>query len=151
MAAGENYYIAGCATSRQCVFPNAVIPKRAWSAPAQKLLSYIPSPNAGANTFATSSYNQSLTDNKGGTRLDANTRFGTLSAYYFLDNYSLDNPYPVAQGGASVPGFNAQYLGQAQLMNLSDTKSFGPNAVNEFTLSFMRNTNVSVSRIGGLG
>ena len=149
--AGNRYYSSGCATSAQCVFPNAVIPQRAWSTPAQKLLAYIPSPNAGGNTFATSSYNQSLNDNKGGTRLDANTRFGTLSAYYFLDNYNLDNPYPVAQGGASVPGFNAQYLGQAQLINLSDTKSFGPNAVNEFTLSFMRNNNMLGKPEGGLG
>jgi hypothetical protein len=151
VAAGESYYSEGCATTAQCVFPNAVIPQRAWSAPAQRLLSYIPSPNLGSNTFATSAYDQSLNDNKGGARLDANTRFGTLSAYYFLDNYTLNNPYPVAQGGASVPGFNAQYLGQAQLVNLSDTKSFGPNAVNEFTLSFMRNNNILGKPQGGLG
>jgi hypothetical protein len=151
VAAGESYYTAGCATVSQCVFPNAIVPERVWSVPAQKLLSYIPSPNAGTNSFATSSYNQSLTDNKGGTRLDANTRLGTLSAYYFLDNYRLDNPYPVAQGGASVPGFAAQYLGQAQLMNLSDTKSFGANAVNELTLSFMRNNNTLGKPEGGLG
>ncbi len=31
----------------------------------------------------------------------------SISGYYFLDDYSLNNPYPVAQGGASVPGFNA--------------------------------------------
>ncbi len=151
VAAGESYYTSGCTTNSQCVFPNTVIPQRAWSAPAQRLLQYIPSPNASANTFATSSYGQSLNDNKGGTRLDANTRFGMLSAYYFLDNYTLNNPYPVAQGGASVPGFNAQYLGRAQLVNLSDTKSFGPNAVNEFTLSFMRNHNILGKPEGGLG
>jgi hypothetical protein len=151
VAAGENYYTAGCATTSQCVFPNAVIPQRAWSTPAQKLLQYIPSPNAGTDAFATSSYDQSLTDNKGGSRLDANTRFGNLSAYYFLDKYSLDNPYPVAQGGASVPGFNAQFLGQAQLLNLSDTKSFGPNTVNELTLSFMRDNNILGKPEGGLG
>jgi hypothetical protein len=151
VATGENYYTAGCSVTTQCVFPNAIIPQRAWSTPAQKLLQYIPSPNPGTNTFTTSSYLQTLNDNKGGTRLDANSRFGMLSAYYFLDNYTLNNPYPVAQGGASVPGFNAQYLGQAQLVNLGDTKSFGPNTVNEFTLSFMRNHNVLGKPEGGLG
>ncbi|HTU44412.1 MAG TPA: carboxypeptidase regulatory-like domain-containing protein [Bryobacteraceae bacterium] len=148
---GENYYTAGCNSTSQCVFPNAVIPQRAWSAPAQKLLPYIPLPNLSSNTFSTSSYNQMLDDSKGGARLDANTRVGMLSGYYFLDNYTLDNPYPVAQGGASVPGFNAAYLGQAQLINLSDTKSFGPNAVNELSLSFMRNNNILGKPEGGVG
>jgi len=151
VAAGESYYTPGCALATQCVFPDAIIPQRAWSAPAQKLLRYIPAPNASGNSFSTSSYNQDLTDNKGGARVDANTRLGMLAGYYFLDKYNLDNPYPVAQGGASVPGFKAAYLGQAQLVNLGDTKSFGPNAVNELTLSFMRNTNVLGKPEGGLG
>src|SRR6476646_2157203 len=43
---GEPYYTAACATTAQCVFPGAVIPQRAWSTPAQKLLQYVPSPNA---------------------------------------------------------------------------------------------------------
>ena len=149
--AGENYYTSGCSSTSQCVFPGAVIPQRAWSVPAQRLLQYIPVPNLTSNTFATSSYNQTLDDSKGGARIDANTRFGMLSAYYFLDNYTLDNPYPVAQGGASVPGFNAQYLGQAQLINLSDSKTFGPNSVNEVSLSFMRNNNILGKPEGGVG
>ncbi len=151
VTAGEQYYTPGCAVSTQCVFPGAVIPQRAWSVPAQKLLQYIPSPNENGNSFATSSYNEVLNDNKGGSRLDANTGLGTLSAYYFLDKYNLNNPYPVAQGGASVPGFNAQYLGTAQLVNLGDTKSFSPNAVNELTLSFMRNKNILGKPVGGVG
>ena len=151
VTAGESYYMPGCSSTLRCVFPNAQIPQRAWSVPAQKLLSYIPTPNLGSSTFATSSYDQILNDNKGGGRVDGNTRFGLLSGYYFLDQYTLDNPYPVAQGGASVPGFNAQYLGQAQLVNLSDTKTFGPNAVNELTLSFMRNNNILGRPQGGLG
>ena len=142
VTAGENYYTSGCSSTSQCVFPGAVIPQRAWSVPAQKLLGYIPLPNLTSNTFATSSYNQTIGDSKGGAHIDANTRFGMLSSYYFLDNYTLDNPYPVAQGGASVPGFNAQYLGQAQLINVSDTKTFGPNTVNEISLSYMRNNNI---------
>jgi len=151
VAAGENYDAPGCAVTSQCVFPNAIIPQRVWSAPAQQLLPYIPAANAGNSSFSTSAYDQDLTDNKGGARLDANTRFGLLAAYYFLDKYHLNNPYPVAQGGASVPGFNAQYLGQAQLLTLGDTKSFGPNTVNEFTWSFMRNNNILGQPQGGLG
>ena len=40
--ANEPYYTPGCATSATCVFPNAIIPQSAWSAPAQHLLQYIP-------------------------------------------------------------------------------------------------------------
>ena len=44
-------------------------------------------------------------------------------AYYFIDGFSLDNPYPVAQSGASVPGFDALTTGRAQLLALGDTKT----------------------------
>ena len=49
VAAGEPYYTPGCSTSLQCVFPNAVIPQRAWSGPALNLLKYIPAPNVSGN------------------------------------------------------------------------------------------------------
>ena len=41
---GQPYYTPGCVSSAQCVFPNAVIPQRAWSTPAKNLLQYIPEP-----------------------------------------------------------------------------------------------------------
>jgi hypothetical protein len=151
VAPGESYYTAGCVNSSQCVFPNAVIPRSAWSTPAENLLKYIPLPNAGQTSFATSSYNQNIGDDKGGARLDAITRPGTVSAYYFQDDFTLNNPYPVAQGGASVPGFNAQTLGRAQLLSLSDTKTIGSNAVNELNVSFIRDYTLLGKPQGGLG
>jgi hypothetical protein len=148
---GEPYYTPGCTNSTQCVLPNAVIPTSAWSAPAKNLLQYIPRPNVGANTFATSASNETLRDDKGAYRLDYNSHWGLLSAYYFLDDYTLNNPYPVAQSGASVPGFNALYLGRAQLLGLGDTKTLGTNAVNEFHFSYMRDHSDLGKPIGGLG
>ena len=148
---GEPYYTPGCSNSSQCVLPNAVIPMSAWSAPAQHLLQYIPQPNVGASTFATSAFNETLRDDKGAFRLDYNSPWGLVSTYYFLDDYTLNNPYPVAQSGASVPGFSALYLGRAQLLSLSDTKTLGPNAVNEFHFSYMRARNVLGKPVGGLG
>jgi len=148
---GESYFTPGCTKSSQCVFPNALIPTSAWSAPAKDLLQYIPRPNVGADTFATSASNQTLQDDKGAYRLDYDTHWGLLSAYYFLDRYALNNPYPVAQSGASVPGFNALYLGQAQLLSLGDTKSLGSQAVNEFHFSYMRDRNDLGKPVGGLG
>jgi hypothetical protein len=140
-----------CTSYTECVFPNAVIPQAAWSVPAQRLLQYVPSPNSGANQFTTSSYNKTLNDNKGAYRFDANTSWGLLSAYYFLDNWSQNNPYPVAQGGASVPGFNALNSGRAQLLGLGDTKTLSSTAVNEFRFSFLRDSNDLGKPIGGVG
>jgi hypothetical protein len=148
---GEPYYITGCTNSSQCVLPNASISMHAWSAPAKNLLQYIPKPNVGADTFATSTYNESLRDDKGAYRLDYNSRWGLLTAYYFLDDYTLNNPYPVAQSGASVPGFNALYIGRAQLLSVGDTKTLGTSAVNDFHFSYMRDYNDLGKPVGGLG
>jgi hypothetical protein len=145
-------YPADCTSSSQCVFPGAVIPKNIWSAPAQNLLQYIPSPNVGAITFSSGSQSKKLRDDKTSFRADLNSnRWGSLSAYYYFDDYKLDNPYPTGQGGASVPGFNALTLGRAQLVNLGDTKTFGIATVNEIHLSYMRSANNVGQPVGGVG
>ncbi|MGC1359976.1 MAG: carboxypeptidase regulatory-like domain-containing protein [Silvibacterium sp.] len=149
VTAGEAYYLRGCTLPSECIFPNGVIPQRAWSVPAQRMLQYIPAPNTALGTFATSSYNQTVRDDKAGTRVDANTRWGLMSAYYFIDDFDLDNPYPTAQSGASVPGFDALTTGRAQLLSLGDTKTINSTMVNEFHLSYMRdNTNLG-QPVGG--
>lgn len=148
----EPYYTAGCTSNAQCVFPNAVIPQRAWSAPARNLLQYIPVPNNGPSTFTTSSHGQTVRDDKGSFRADTNSsRWGLLSGYYFFDDYRADNPYPTGQGGATVPGFNALNLGRAQLVNIGLTKTFGAASVNEFRISYMRNANNVGEPSGGVG
>jgi hypothetical protein len=147
---GEPYYTPGC-TSATCVLPGAVIPQSAWSAPATNLLKYIPAPTNANGTFSTSAFNQTLRDDKGAYRLDGNTRWGLMSAYYFLDDWSQNNPYPVAQGGANVPGFNALYTGRAQLLDLGDTKTMSATAVNEFHFSFMRDAVDLGKPVGGVG
>src|SRR5262249_8947655 len=127
---GEPYFMPGC-SSVNCVFPGAQIPKRATSVPTQNLLKYIPSPNTGASFFSTA-FPLGLSDNKTSGRVDANTRLGLLSAYYFFDNYELDDPYPTA----NVPGFNAAGTGRTQVVNLGDTNAFGSTTVNEARIGF---------------
>jgi hypothetical protein len=151
VSAGEPYYTAGCSTPLQCVFPNAMIPQRAWSGPALNLLKYIPAPNVSGNYFSTSAVDETLRDDKGAIRADASTRVGMLSGYYFADDYSLDNPYPTLQGGANVPGFSALNLGRSQLLTATDTKSFGPRTVNEFHFSYVRDVNVVGTPQGTVG
>jgi hypothetical protein len=151
ISAGEPYYKQGCTSTSQCVFPNALIPTSIWSAPASALLRYIPQANVGSNTFSSSSQNETVGDNKGAARFDTNTRWGNFSAYYFLDQYTMDNPYPAAQGGANVPGFNATSNGRAQLFTLALTKTIGSNTVNEACFSYMRDFNVIGKPAGGVG
>jgi hypothetical protein len=151
-------YGYNCTNNKQCVFPNttggqgAVIPQSAFSAPAQSLLQYIPTPNGGTDQFSTSAYSQTVRDDKSSGRIDANLgRWGQLFAYYFFDDYRLDNPYPGQQGGASVPGFDALTFGRAQLVSLGDTKVFGSGTVNEVHAGYLRNANVIGQPKGGLG
>ena len=148
---GESYYTSGCTSSSQCVLPNASIPQSAWSAPAKALLQYIPQPDQAGNVFSTSTYNETLRDDKAALRIDANTRLGSLAGYYFMDDYSVNNPYPTGQGGANVPGFNATTLGRAQLLSLGVTRAFGANAVNELHFSYMRDANDAGHPVGGVG
>jgi len=151
VGSGEPYYFPGCANT-QCVFPGAVIPQRVWSAPAQHLLQYIPLPNVGPNTFSTGAQAETVRDDKASFRIDQNTeRWGLFTAYYFIDDFQLNNPYPTGQGGASVPGFNALNLGRGQLITLGHTKTFGATLVNEARLSFMRSSNTVGQPVGGVG
>ncbi len=151
VSAGEPYYTPNCTSNIQCVFPNAVIPQSVWSLPAQNLLKYIPQANIGSNLFSTSSYPETVGDDKGGARIDANTRLGAISGYYFMDNYSLDNPYPAQQGGATIPGFDALTIGRAQEFSIGDTKVFNGSLVNEFRIGYLRNVNNVGQPHGGAG
>jgi hypothetical protein len=148
-------YGVNCTNTSQCVFPNGVIPKTAWSPVATNMLGLglIPQPNAPNNFFESSSYAQTLRDDKGGARIDQNTRFGSLFGYYFADDYLLNSPYP--NGGASIPAASFAYTavtaGRAQLINFGDTKTFGPTAVDEFRFSYVRNTLALATPTGGIG
>src|ERR1700722_4511309 len=117
----EPYYTEGCTSYTgpgQCVFPNATFPSSAWSAPAKQLLQHIPTANSGNSTF-TGSGIETVRDDKTSGRIDSNIgRGGQLTAYYFYDNYLVNDPFPRGQGGASVPGFSGLNLGTAQLINV---------------------------------
>jgi Carboxypeptidase regulatory-like domain/TonB dependent receptor len=153
----EPYFAPNCnntnpSSATGCVFPNGVIPHSAISPVALGILPFIPLPTDNstiANNFTTSSQNQRVRDDKGSLRFDANTHWGMLSAYYHADDATNNNPFP--NGGANVPGFNALSDSRGQVWVLSDTKSFGSAAVNEFRFSYLRSANHLFSPQGGLG
>jgi hypothetical protein len=148
---GEPYYTPGCTSNTACVFPNAVIPTTAWSPVATATLQYIPAPNAnlpsGAN-YQASSYNQNLTDNKFGIRLDANTHIGSLFGYYFFDQFSVTTPY--AQG-ITFPGFDSSVQGRAQMVNLGLTTTINNSTINDVRLVYLRDRYYGGIPIGGTG
>jgi Carboxypeptidase regulatory-like domain/TonB dependent receptor len=155
---GEPYF--GCTVNSQCVFPNFVIPKAAFSSAAAGLLPYIPVPNVPTSissitgfNYSTSAYSEKLRDDKIGLRIDQNSRLGMISAYYHGDDDTVNNPFP--NGGASVASPNiGVYSGldrtRAQLITLSDTKSFGSTAVNDARIGFVRNAAHLFTPQGGL-
>jgi hypothetical protein len=148
---GEPYYAPGCAStgSNPCVFPGGIIPKTAWSPVAQKTLQYIPQATGtlgGQPFYATSAYNQRLSDNKFGIRLDTNTNFGTLFGYYFFDQFAVNTPY--AQS-ITVPGFQSSVQGRAEMINLGLTTTINNSTVNDVRLVYLRDRYFGGIPIGG--
>ena len=142
VTAGEPY---------SAVFPSGTIPYAAWSNPGKDLLPYIPAPNAGVSQFSSAASSQTVRDDKGSARVDANTRLGRISAYYFIDDYRLDNPYPSSVAGATIPGFDALFAGRAQLAALGATTILNPRTVNELHFGLLRNANIVGQPKGNLG
>lgn len=145
VTSGEPYYTAGCASSANCVFPNAQIPTAGWSPVSANVIPLVPLPNSGVY-FSTAANSETLNDDKGGFRVDANTRFGMISGYYHYDPWTNISPY--SGFGSSVPGFPNKSIGKAQLFTLSATTSIGTTMVNQFTASYTRNKNIS-GLVGG--
>ena len=138
------------------VFPDGVIPQRAWGTASQRMLQYIPEPNIGLDTFSSGAYDNRINDNKTAGRVDFNSdRFGTSSIYHFNDLYNLDNPYPSGLGGATLPGngfaYDATSSGVDQVLIFSNIHTFGANTVNEARFGMTRLDNKIGEPKGGVG
>jgi Carboxypeptidase regulatory-like domain/TonB dependent receptor len=155
--AGEPYFFAGCTLASQCVFPNARLSPSVFSPISQKLLQYIlpaapgtVDPTTGMGVFSTSSGQINLHDNKFSGRLDANSRFGLLTAYYYFDRYDRIDPY--WPGNAPLyPGFAINGRGRTHNINLGTTKTLSAAAVNEFRLGYFRLDTKLNRPLGGTG
>ena len=150
VAQGENYYTPGCTDPATCVFPNAVVPQTAWSPVAVNSLKSLPSPNGVVNNapnFATSAFNETLSDNKGSGRIDVPTRFGAVFGYYFFDRFNTLNPY----SQVNVPGFAATNRGQTQMINVGLTTTFNSSTVNDLRLAYLRDVNQTGQPTAGQG
>jgi len=142
VSVNEPYSAPGCTLTSNCVFPGGVIPQRAFDKAAVGTLPYIPvgNINPALGTYADDSQKNTVTDNKIGERVDfVNQKTGNWSWYYHLDNSTVFNSLPAA----SVPGFPSSTPTRAQQIVMSNTKTFGPTAVNEARVSFFRTSTVT--------
>lgn len=156
VSSGEPYWVSGCQTLADaqaglCVFPSQVIPQAAWNPVAVSTLKFIPSPIGavqGTPFFSTSAFNKTLRDDKFGARIDlATSSKGNWAFYYHFDDSTVLDPY----AGGSVPGFGGSSVNRAQQVNVSNTRSFGPNVVNEARLNFTRTALNGSKPVSGLG
>ena len=135
---GEHYYTIGCTTTAQCVFPNAHLDPSHFNPISKNLLQFIqPANNASQTAFSTNSGKIDLHDNKFSGRVDDNSRWGLLSAYYYFDKFDRIDPY-WASPNPLYPGFGIASKGWTHNVSLGDTKTFGSATVNEFRLGFFR-------------
>jgi len=134
---GEAYSTPGCTLTSDCVFPGGVIPQRAFDKAAVGTMSYIPVPNLNPSlgTYANDAQKNNVDDQKIGERVDFdNEKTGNWSWYYHFDDSTVHSALPAA----SVPGFPSSTPTRAQQIVMSNTKTFGPTAVNEARVSFFR-------------
>ncbi|MCU1274523.1 MAG: Oar protein, partial [Bryobacterales bacterium] len=133
----EGFRVGPCTSTADCVFPGGVIPQRAFAKPAIGILPFIPVGNIDPNSglFTDAGQKNRVQDDKAGQRVDfINQKTGNWSWYYHFDDSNVFNSLP----NASVPGFPSFTPQRVQQIIMSNTKTLGPSAVNEFRVSFFR-------------
>jgi hypothetical protein len=170
VTAGEPYYFTAavinpatklpfgvdCTTTAQCVFPNAKMSSTGFSSISQNLLHYIlPADPAtvvggGPGSFSTSSGKVDLHDNKFSGRVDGNSLFGLLTAYYYFDRFDRIDPY-WPSNFPLYPGFATDSKGQTHNIDLGAVKTLSSASVNEFRLGYFRLNTRFNQPLGGTG
>ena len=138
------------------MFPTLHLSPSAFNPISAKLLPFIQPAAAGTvnatgtGTFSTSAGSINLHDNKFSGRLDGNTSWGLLSAYYYFDRFNRIDPY--WSGNAPLyPGFSTDGTGRTHSLNLGDTKTFASATVNEFRVGYFRLDTRFNLPLGGTG
>jgi hypothetical protein len=143
-------YGSNCTATTQCVFPTLQLSPTAFNPISSNLLKYILPANNSNGQYLNSSQALHLQDNKFSGRVDANTGFGLLTAYYYFDRFNRDDPY--WSGNAPLyPGFGVASKGQTNDVTLGASKTFGASSVNDFRLGFFRLNTLFNQPSGGTG
>ena len=152
---GEAYFAPGCTAdgaggTTKCVFPNQTLNPANFNGISSKLLPFIQPSNNANGTFSTSAQKLNLTDNKFSGRVDDNTQYGLLTAYYYFDKFDRVDPY-WASNAPLYPGFSADSNGHTHTIDLGYTKTFSSAAVNELRVGYFRLDTKFNQPLGGKG
>jgi len=104
-------------------------------------LKFIPQSNLPGGQYSDSSHSGMLIDTNMSQRIDfVNQMTGDWSFYYHYDDATATDPiYQQAYTGITdVPGFPVSVPSRNQLFTMSDTKTFGPTAVNVARIQVFR-------------
>lgn len=116
------------------VFPNGVIPEKAFSPAAKGTMSFIPLPNRGSDIYVSSTEPIRTRDDMLGQRVDFLNRLtGNWSGYYYFQDTDINDPF----GGSSFLGLASASRARRQQFTLSNVKVVSPTAVNEFRASYV--------------
>ena len=132
-----------------CVFPGNVIPQSGLCShdeSAAEIYSVFPTQVQHPAPPAT---NQMTKDDKAGQRVDVvgNKKTGNWFIYYIFDDSTVTSPLSRQR----YPGFPSGTFTRAQQAVLSNIHVFGPTAVNEARVSFMRTSVVTNGAVNGNG
>src|ERR1700676_3779762 len=147
---GEPYSSPSCTSIAQCVFPGGVIPTSAFSKPAVGILPFIPLGDPITGLYSNNSQKDNIRDDKAAQRVDFNNqKTGNWSFYYHYDDSTA---VTALTGGVSnpVPGFASVTPTRAQQFVVSNNKTLGSTAVNEFRVSFFRTATLTNKPTSGL-
>jgi len=143
---GEPYFATGCTTTSQCVFPGGIIPTQAVDSVSKNLVGFIPNPTSGTQ-FTTSAYANTLADDKGAARVDANTRLGDVFVYYFRDHFNGVTPF---FRHTNLPGFSSGSTGFTQLVDFGLTTPLNNTLVNDLRVAYLRVSGTLGQPVGGV-
>ena len=113
---------------------------------SKNLIGYVPVPTDSTGYFTTTAYSTTLADDKGSARVDANTRLGSLFAYYYRDHFSGVTPF---FRHTNVPGFSSGSTGFTQMANVGLTSTLNEHTVNDLRLVYLRVSGTLGLPIGG--
>src|SRR6202165_424905 len=111
------------------------MPSSAFAKPAVGILPFIPMGDPITGAYTNNSQKNRVRDDKAGQRVDfINQMTGNWSFYYHFDDSTALTA--LSGGSTAVPGFASNAPSRAQQIVISNTKTIGPTAVNQFRVSF---------------
>ena len=133
---GENGLTYPAGTPYAAIFPTGHIPTADFNPISQKLLNYVPLPNAPGNSYQFNPL-QSGSQDQGIARVDHN--FGPKDALWtslFFEDSPTTSTLPAH--GATLPGFGELDKKAYKQATADWTHTFSSNLLNEFRLSYLR-------------